>query len=39
MKQWLRAVKTLIWKDLVQEWRSRDVITAMFSFAVLSLYF
>jgi len=38
MTQWLRAVKTLIWKDLVQEWRSRDVITAMFSFAVLSLF-
>ncbi|MEA4811825.1 MAG: heme exporter protein CcmB [Anaerolineaceae bacterium] len=36
--KWLRAIKTLVWKDLVQEWRSRDLLTAMFSFAILSLF-
>lgn len=38
MKAWLSTAWTLVWKDLVQEWRSRDVLTSMFTFAVLSLF-
>jgi heme exporter protein B len=38
MKTWLSTAWVLVWKDLVQEWRSRDVLTSMFSFAVLSLF-
>ncbi|HAE85832.1 MAG TPA: cytochrome C biogenesis protein [Anaerolineaceae bacterium] len=38
MKTWLGTAWVLVWKDLVQEWRSRDVLTSMFSFAVLSLF-
>jgi heme exporter protein B len=38
MKTWLRTAWVLVWKDLVQEWRSRDVLTSMFAFAVLSLF-
>ena len=38
MKTWLSTACVLVWKDLVQEWRSRDVLTSMFAFAVLSLF-
>ena len=38
MKNWLKTALTLVWKDLVQEWRSRDMLTAMLSFAVLTLF-
>lgn len=38
MKAWLRTLRTLIWKDLVQEWRSRDMLTAMLAFTVLVLF-
>lgn len=38
MKNWLKTALTLVWKDLVQEWRSRDLLTAMLSFAVLTLF-
>ena len=38
MKTWLGTAWVLVWKDLVQEWRSRDVLTSMFAFAVLSLF-
>jgi heme exporter protein B len=38
MKTWLSTAWILVWKDLVQEWRSRDVLTSMFAFAVLSLF-
>jgi len=38
VKTWLGTAWVLVWKDLVQEWRSRDVLTSMFSFAVLSLF-
>jgi heme exporter protein B len=38
MKNWLKTVRTLVWKDLVQEWRSRDMLTAMLAFAVLALF-
>ena len=38
MKNWFKTVRTLVWKDLVQEWRSRDMITAMLAFAVLALF-
>ena len=38
MKTCLSTAWVLVWKDLVQEWRSRDVLTSMFAFAVLSLF-
>jgi len=38
VKTWLSTAWVLVWKDLVQEWRSRDVLTSMFAFAVLSLF-
>jgi len=38
MKTWLSTAWVLVWKDMVQEWRSRDVLTSMFAFAVLSLF-
>jgi len=38
MKTWLKTAWVLVWKDLVQEWRSRDVLTSMLAFAVLSLF-
>ncbi|HOC22962.1 MAG TPA: heme exporter protein CcmB [Anaerolineaceae bacterium] len=38
MRAWLSTAWVLVWKDLVQEWRSRDVLTSMFAFAVLSLF-
>ena len=38
MRTWLSTAWVLVWKDLVQEWRSRDVLTSMFAFAVLSLF-
>ena len=38
VKTWLGTAWVLVWKDLVQEWRSRDVLTSMFAFAVLSLF-
>lgn len=38
MKNSLKTIRVLVWKDLVQEWRSKDMLTAMFSFAVLSLF-
>jgi len=31
MKDWLHSVRTLVWKDLLQEWRSKDMLTAMFA--------
>lgn len=38
MKTSLRTLRALIWKDLVQEWRSRDMLTAMLAFTVLVLF-
>jgi heme exporter protein B len=38
MRAWLSTAWVLGWTDLVQEWRSRDVLTSMFAFAVLSLF-
>ena len=38
MRDWLHSVRTLVWKDLLQEWRSRDMLTAMFAFAILTLF-
>lgn len=38
MKAWFRSVRTLVWKDLVQEWRSKDMLTAMLAFAILTLF-
>lgn len=38
MKNWLHGIRTLVWKDLVQEWRSKDMLTAMFAFAILTLF-
>jgi hypothetical protein len=38
MKDWLHSVRTLVWKDLLQEWRSKDMLTAMFAFAILTLF-
>ena len=38
MRDWLHSVRTLIWKDLLQEWRSKDMLTAMFAFAILTLF-
>ena len=38
MKTWLSTAWVLVWKDLVQEWRSRDVLTSMLAFAVLSIF-
>ena len=38
MKNWLSTLKTLIWKDLLQEWRSKDMLTAMLAFAILSIF-
>jgi heme exporter protein B len=38
MKDWLHGIRTLVWKDLVQEWRSKDMLTAMFAFAILTLF-
>ena len=35
MKTWLKALRALIWKDLLHEWRSREMLTAMLAFAVL----
>jgi len=35
---WLHSVRVLVWKDLLQEWRSRDILTSMLAFAVLSLF-
>ena len=38
MRAWLHSVRVLVWKDLLQEWRSRDILTSMLAFAVLSLF-
>lgn len=38
MKNWLTTLKTLIWKDLLQEWRSKDILTSMLAFAILSIF-
>ncbi len=38
MKAWFNTIRTLVWKDLLQEWRSRDILTAMLAFAILSLF-
>ena len=38
MKAWLEALRALIWKDLLHEWRSREMLTAMLAFAVLVLF-
>jgi heme exporter protein B len=34
---WARLLRTLIWKELLAEWRSRDALASMFFFAVLAL--
>ena len=38
MKNWMNTLRTLIWKDLLQEWRSKDMLTAMLAFAILSIF-
>jgi heme exporter protein B len=38
MKSWFATLKTLIWKDLLQEWRSKDMLTAMLAFAILTIF-
>lgn len=38
MKNWLGTLKALVWKDLLQEWRSKDMLTSMLAFAILSLF-
>jgi len=38
MKKWFATLKTLIWKDLLQEWRSKDMLTAMLAFAILTIF-
>ncbi|NIS78997.1 MAG: cytochrome C biogenesis protein [Anaerolineales bacterium] len=35
MREYLRAIGAVIWKDLVAEWRSREMMSAMLVFAVL----
>lgn len=37
MIPYLRTLRTLLWKELLAEWRSRDAISAMFFFSVTSL--
>jgi len=32
---WLRVVRAIVWKDVVAEWRTREVLSAMFAFALL----
>lgn len=38
MKNWVSTLKSLIWKDLLQEWRSKDILTSMLAFAILSIF-
>lgn len=38
MKNWFKALRALILKDFLQEWHSRDILTAMLAFAVLALF-
>lgn len=38
MKKMLGSLWALIKKDLIQEWRSKDLISAMLAFAILSLF-
>ncbi len=35
MKNFIRAVLAITWKDLAVEWRSRELVTAMLVFAIL----
>ncbi len=35
LREYLRAIGAVIWKDLVAEWRSREMMSAMLVFAVL----
>ncbi|MCJ7716464.1 MAG: heme exporter protein CcmB [Anaerolineales bacterium] len=35
MKSYLRAVRAVIWKDFITEWRSRENLSAMLVFALL----
>jgi heme exporter protein B len=37
MKTYLKAVQALIWKDLTAEWRTRENLTAMLVFALLTV--
>lgn len=34
---WVRLFRTLLWKELLAEWRSRDALASMFFFSVLAL--
>jgi heme exporter protein B len=38
MKQYLRALFTITWKDLKIEWRSHELISAMLVFALLTIF-
>lgn len=38
MRRWLDTLKTLIWKDLLQEWRGKEILTSMLAFAILSVF-
>lgn len=38
MSAWFKALRILVWKDLVHEKRSREMISAMLTFAVLVLF-
>jgi len=38
MSTWFKALRILVWKDLVHEKRSREMISAMLTFAVLVLF-
>jgi len=37
MKAYLKAVRAVIWKDLTAEWRTRENLTAMLVFALLTV--
>lgn len=37
MKNYLRALFTITWKDLAVEWRSHELFSAMFVFAILTI--
>lgn len=38
MSAWFKALRILVWKDLLHEKRSREMLTAMLTFAVLVLF-
>lgn len=38
MSAWFKALRILVWKDLVHEKRNREMISAMLTFAVLVLF-